>query len=86
MHVGWRQQRHVGRRRTARLCSCAAALTRALVTLANCGGHVDLSTLLLHVRLLLCSWAFYLCGGLKVLYDLLLLWSFHSMRAEHETH
>lgn len=49
-------------------------------------GDVDLSTLLLRVCSLLCSWAFYLCGGIKVLYDLLLLWSFHSMRAEHENH
>jgi MFS family permease len=30
------------------------------------------------------GWAFYLAGGLKVLYDLLLLWSFSHRYADHE--
>ena len=31
------------------------------------------------------SWSFYLAGGIKIVYDLLLLWSFKSRRADHET-
>ncbi len=30
------------------------------------------------------DWAFYLAGGIKALYDLLLLWSFQAHKAEHE--
>ena len=30
------------------------------------------------------AWAFYLAGGIKIAYDLALLWSFSHMRAEHE--
>ena len=29
-------------------------------------------------------WAFFLSGGIQIVYDLLLLWSFSGLRAEHE--
>ncbi|GAX76041.1 hypothetical protein CEUSTIGMA_g3484.t1 [Chlamydomonas eustigma] len=30
------------------------------------------------------GWAFYLCGGIKIMYDVALLWSFGHLKAEHE--
>ncbi|PNH08187.1 hypothetical protein TSOC_005275 [Tetrabaena socialis] len=29
------------------------------------------------------AWAFYLCGGIKIVYDLMLLWSFSHIKPEH---
>jgi hypothetical protein len=30
-------------------------------------------------------WAFFLSGSVQIAYDLLLLWSFSSLKAEHES-
>lgn len=66
----------------AQLCSSGSPAS-TFSYLCLCNSHLSLLINVLCVRCT-CRWAFFLSGGVQIVYDLLLLWSFSSLKADHE--